>query len=315
MQINSLGYVGLEAEDPEAWLRFAVEVIGAMPARAVPGEGFTVPGMPETAPRSGGRGIAPDGSAFVKIDDRQWRIAVHPGSSGTLRYFGLEVADAGALASAVRELRAGGVDVTAATAPELTERGVAGMAWMRDPDGNRVELFHGAVHDLNFQSAAAAEFVTGSLGMGHVLLLTPDLERAASFYTSVLGFRRSDYMRFGPGMGAEFLRCNPRHHTVGVMQIGDAAGLFHLLVEMTELDHVGRALERAEAAGVTITSSLGRHKNDRMVSFYMRSPSGVDVEVGWDGLLVDEQTWSDRALVEGDTWGHHGLTIDAIQTR
>ena len=46
MNIKSLGYVGIGTNDPRAWLDFAVEVLGMMPARAVPGEGWGEPGQP-----------------------------------------------------------------------------------------------------------------------------------------------------------------------------------------------------------------------------------------------------------------------------
>jgi len=87
----------------------------------------------------------------------------------------------------------------------------------------------------------------------------------------------------------------------------------HVMFEMTEIDHVGRALDRAEAAGIEITSSLGRHSNDGMFSFYMRSPAGFDVEIGCQGRLVDDATWNEREFVEGDTWGHKGLTPESLQ--
>ena len=50
--------------------------------------------------------------------------------------------------------------------------------------------------------------------------------------------------------------------------------------------------------------SLGKHTNDRMVSFYSRSPSGFDVEFGYDGLLVDEARWSVTQITKPSFWGH-----------
>ena len=39
MEIKSLGYIGFGAKDPLEWLKFGTDIIGMMPARAVPGEG------------------------------------------------------------------------------------------------------------------------------------------------------------------------------------------------------------------------------------------------------------------------------------
>jgi 3,4-dihydroxy-9,10-secoandrosta-1,3,5(10)-triene-9,17-dione 4,5-dioxygenase len=82
------------------------------------------------------------------------------------------------------------------------------------------------------------------------------------------------------------------------------------MFELRTIDDVGKVLDRALAAGIQISSSLGRHRNDGMLSFYMQSPSGFDVEIGCDGILVDE-TWTTNEFCEGDVWGHAGL-VDAV---
>jgi len=76
------------------------------------------------------------------------------------------------------------------------------------------------------------------------------------------------------------------------------------MVEVTTLDALGAAFDRATEAGMTITRGLGRHLNDKMVSFYMQSPAGFEVEIGFDGVLVDDATWCDREAAGGEIWGH-----------
>ena len=76
MQINAVAYIGIKATDPGAWLTYCVDVLGMMRARAVPGQGWGAPGQPR--PASAMTGVAPDGSVYLKMDDRQWRVAVHP---------------------------------------------------------------------------------------------------------------------------------------------------------------------------------------------------------------------------------------------
>ena len=46
MEIKSLGYIGFGAKDPQEWLKFGTEIIGMMPARAVPGESWGFPQDP-----------------------------------------------------------------------------------------------------------------------------------------------------------------------------------------------------------------------------------------------------------------------------
>ena len=45
-----------------------------------------------------------------------------------------------------------------------------------------------------------------------------------------------------------------------------------------------RSMERAQAAQVPVTATLGRHTNDRMVSFYVRTPAGFEVEFGFGAI-------------------------------
>lgn len=297
-----LGYLGVAAPDPVAWRDFATEVCGLVPAAGPP------------VGRGGGAG-APDGSVYLKLDDHQWRLAVHPadGAPPGLRYVGFEVASPAGLGSAVATLRARGAEVREGTPAEREARGVAALAVLGDPAGHRIELFAGPVRDGGFRSPTGTEFVTGDLGMGHVVLYVPDAEAALGFYRDVLGFARSDYMRFGPGgQGIHFLRCTRRHHSLALLAVGAPSGLQHLMLETSSLDAVGRCLDRALAREVPITSSLGRHVNDRMVSFYMRGPSGFDLEIGWDGRVLGDD-WVEHEFTGGDEWGHRGLDAEALK--
>lgn len=314
MKIKSLGYIGIAAPDPAQWLAFATGIVGAMPARALPGESWGMPADPANpGPASGGRGIAADGSAYLKLDDWQWRVAVHPAPSRRgIAYLGLEVHDRRALEQAVAELEKAGAPAELARDADAASRAVTALARTRDPAGNVLELFFGPTMDFNFASPQpGTRFVTGDLGFGHVNLFVADMAANFGFYTAVLGFELSDYIRFGGDASVQFLRCNARHHSIALVDVGGVDGLHHVLFELPDVDTVGRTLDRAMRAGSTITSTLGRHRNDNMLSFYMAGPSGFDVEVGCEGLLVDAN-WTAREFCEGDVWGHHGLTAEAI---
>jgi 3,4-dihydroxy-9,10-secoandrosta-1,3,5(10)-triene-9,17-dione 4,5-dioxygenase len=309
VKLHGLGYVGFTTPDPAAWLSFGTEVLGMMPARALPGEpegGHR--GLGIGAP-SAGRGVGPDGSVYLKMDDRQWRIAIHPGERPSVAYAGFELADGSALTAAIAEVEATRTPITMGTAGEAAARGVMGLAWCTDPAGNRIELFHGPVRDRHFVSPTESEFLTGDLGLGHLLMMVPDAEAGLGFYCGVLGFKRSDFISPVPGISLHFLRCTPRHHSIGLAQLGQMNAIHHLMVEMTTIDGVGATLDRAMDAGYTITKTLGRHLNDRMVSFYLKDPLGFDVEVGYDGLLVDDATWCEYEAGGGEPWGHRGLNV------
>lgn len=305
---NGLGYAGVVAPDPVAWRDFATGVCGFTPAEIVPGprpHGIALP-----TPDAGG--LAPDGTCFLKLDRRQWRLAVHPGTTPGLAYLGWELRTLQDFERVVADLIEHKIEVRSGTHAEREARAVDHLAVLNDPFGHRLELFQGAIIDAPFASPTGIEFTTGDLGMGHAVLFVSDVEKALGFYRDVLGFKRSDYMVFGPeNRGIHFLRCTPRHHSLALLQIGPPSGLQHLMFEATTLDGVGRALDRARKAHVRINADLGRHRNDGIVSFYMQGPSGFDIELGWDGVLCGDD-WSERQFAGGDDSGHHGLVAETM---
>ncbi|MEU0486272.1 hypothetical protein ABZ260_44820, partial [Streptosporangium sp. NPDC006013] len=70
--------------------------------------------------------------------------------------------------------------------------------------------------------------------------------------------------------------------------------------------HVGAAepRDRVTAGGYHISSTLGRHTNDKMVSFYVRTPGRWDLEVGCEGMLVDETSYTAEEITADSYWGH-----------
>jgi Glyoxalase/Bleomycin resistance protein/Dioxygenase superfamily len=80
-----------------------------------------------------------------------------------------------------------------------------------------------------------------------------------------------------------------------------------VLMAVPKLDDLGFALDQAYEREV-VTQTLGRHTNDRAVSFYMQTPSGWDIEYGWSGQHVDDEVWAVRQLVGPPSlWGHQKI--------
>lgn len=291
MNLRGIGYIGLNVPNRLEWDKFATDIVGL--------EQATLPAGDADA-------------SYFKADNRTWRIAVRESDTSGVDFIGFEVNDRPSFEAAVRSVEAAGVTPTAATASELAERGVQAMAWFPDPEGVRLEIFWGPIVDGAFRSPLSEQGFITEGGFGHAVLMVQDLPAALDFYTSVLGMRTSDFMNFGPGMAIHFLRCTPRHHSIALSAVGPVSGTHHIALEVATVDQVGTALDRATAAGLKITASLGRHKNDRMLSFYMRSPAGFEVEIGCDPVVIDEDTWITNEFTGGDDWGHHGLTSESL---
>jgi 2,3-dihydroxybiphenyl 1,2-dioxygenase len=249
------------------------------------------------------------------MDDRQWRFALHQGDADGLRYLGWEVASPHAFEAAVAELEAADVAVKVDRGDLAAERGVAAVAQFADPAGFASELFYGQRTDfVPFASPAGVTgFKTERMGLGHVLLMVSDNGPMIDFYTRVLGHRLTDFIQMGDGKSAQFLHCTRRHHSLALFDLIPMQGLHHFMIETQTLDDVGLAYDRALDAGCEIVNHLGRHTNDRMISFYVKTPSGFDVEVGWGAVEVDDDAWVVTEFSgKGDLWGHRGSMMDAI---
>ena len=76
------------------------------------------------------------------------------------------------------------------------------------------------------------------------------------------------------------------------------------MIELNSFDDVGDAYDKALTMPGRVALTLGRHANDRMVSFYVNTPSGFLLEYGWGGRLVDDDTWEVEETPPCSLWGH-----------
>ncbi|HWC81081.1 MAG TPA: VOC family protein [Pseudonocardiaceae bacterium] len=292
MGIRSLGYLRIEATDMDRWREFGLKVLGM-----VEGSGET------------------PGALYLRMDDHPARLVIVPGERDHLQCSGWETANAAELDEMRKRLDQHGVSYKEGTAEETRERRVDELIRFEDPAGSTLEIFHGvALQHRRVVSPYGHTFVTGEQGMGHVVLSTPDDEVALNFYRDVLGFRLRDSMRLppqlvgrpadGPPAWLRFFGCNPRHHSLAFLPLPTPTGIVHLMIEVGETDDVGLCLDRALRRKVPMSATLGRHVNDLMLSFYMKTPGGFDVEFGTEGRQVDDQEWIARESTAVSLWGH-----------
>ncbi|MGX7732142.1 VOC family protein [Rhodococcus sp. 2H158] len=247
--------------------------------------------------------------ARFRFDEREYRLTVEDGPPGAdaLIALGFETRTSADLDALVRRLDENSVPVSE-DVDLARARNVQRLIAFADPDGNPIEVVFGHPHDHTpFVSPRGIDFVTGDLGLGHVFLFASDAQRSAEFYQSMLGFRPSDTIAFGP-TNAVFLHCNPRHHTVALAALpGFEPGIGHVMLELSRLDSVGRALDLAMETPGQVVRALGEHTNDEMTSFYLATPSGFAIEYGWNGRLVDDDSWTVGHYRSASTWGHQVL--------
>ena len=286
--ISQLGYLGIGVKDIKVWEEFATDVLGL-----------------EVSERLA------DGTLYLRQDAYHHRFIVEPTGEDDIKYAGWMAPTLDDLNEVEARLRAAGVDVEEASPEETNYRRVLKMLTFKDPSGMRLEAFYGldVTVDRKFHSPRPIDgFKTGDMGLGHYVVSVDDAEESLRFYRDILGFRISTLgvsrKEAGQPMGMVFFHVNPRHHSMAFnARPNPPRRLGHWMMQMNDLDDVGFTYDLVQQRGIPIRTPLGKHGNDQMTSFYMISPSGFAVEVGWGGIEIDDATWVVKANDAGRMWG------------
>lgn len=295
MALASIGYLRIQASDVPAWMDFATHTLGLM-----------------EAPRDDDAG-----ARFLRMDDHPFRFMIEPGEGDGLLACGLEYRRREEWDTVCGNLREAGFEVAPGDASAAKRRCVSEFATVTDPAGNVLELYYGRLLDYaplvsptGVSAFVTGDETTGDMGFGHAVIPAPDIEASVNFYSDLIGLAISDDLYPPMPEGAPEARVvfmhadNPRQHSLALYNQPSPIGVVHIMVEVSTLDEVGRALDRVKAGGHPLLASLGRHVNDNMCSFYVLAPGGIPVEYGYDGLLVDWDHYTPTVSTEGDLWGH-----------
>lgn len=289
-ELQNLAYVVVAASDLAEWRTFGETIIGA------------------------GVCDASDGALGLRLDGHPWRMLVTRGDDDDLTHAGWDLGSPELLDEYVAQLRARGADVREESAALAEARCVERLFSLADPNGYRHEFFCGRTGVTGDGGALSGVlrgdgFVTGDLGIGHILPVSKDYAEGVRWYQDVLGLRYSDRIRqeIAPGVFADatfFHSATGRHHSLATGQFPSPKRLNHLMLEYRDMNDVGLACDRAKKAGIPIVLELGHHPNDQMFSFYMRTPSGFGIELGHGGLVIDTESWEPKLFDVMSDWGH-----------
>jgi 3,4-dihydroxy-9,10-secoandrosta-1,3,5(10)-triene-9,17-dione 4,5-dioxygenase len=281
-EVIGLGYVIVEASDLNAWKEFAVDLLGLQAVVHTPDR------------------------LVLRLDEKSYRVDIRRGDANTVTVLGWEVKGPRELEELVRSLESHGYSVKPAGSEAAKERKVSGLVEFDDPAGQRLELFWGLQEDRQrFVSPTGARFVTGPGGLGHAFQMVNDEAAHTRLYQEILGLRLSDYIDFDFGVTATFLHANERHHSFAYAAVpGLPPGVQHLMFEVDDLDLVGRAWDKVRDGAAPVVLDFGKHTNDEMLSFYVKTPSGFEVEYGYGGKQIDDATWTPARYDAPSYWGH-----------
>ncbi len=111
---------------------------------------------------------------------------------------------------------------------------------------------------------------------GHVVIAAKDAEQVRRTLIKELNFRVSD--NFGDQV--MFMRCfpNPFHHSFGIAKSEDFDRLHHLNFMVSDINDIGRAMNRMRENKVEIVYGPGRHDISDSIFIYFLDPDGLTAE-------------------------------------
>ncbi len=301
-KVTELGYLGLSISDIEKWKAFACGIVGME---------FVDEGEKN--------------KFYLRMDEWHHRIVLHVDGGDDYAYMGLRVAGPNELSAMAEKLANADIAFQYGTEKEADERRVMGLLKTVDPGGCKVEIFWGPQVDAHkpFHPGRPmfGRFLTGSQGMGHVLVAQPDLEAATRFYET-LGLVGAAEYKFTLPNGQVvrqpvFMHCNDRQHTVAFGLVPAGKRINHVMIEYANLKDLGIAHDLTQARKIDIAKHLGMHTNDGQLSFYPANPSGWAWELGWGG----REALSQQEYYTYDMFGHepgppqYGLAIKSTVKR
>jgi 2,3-dihydroxybiphenyl 1,2-dioxygenase len=286
---SSMGYAVIESERLERWQTFLKDGIGLHLQHA-----------------------DRDCLAF-RMDSHQRRIIVKRGPAEDFAAVGWQLRDQATLDVVLQRLRARGIAIQESTQIEAAERGVARFWRVLGPKRLIIELFVEPLISNEPLDMLSAGFITGEAGMGHLAITTRKAKAMRCFWREIFDARQSDSIverLAGVTLDIEFFRVNPRHHSIAIAQVRGLpidpirTKAQHMNLLTTSVSELTDAFLRCRQLGFEMAHEIGEHPNDREQSFYVLSPSGFEIELGWNALEVDEASWQATTYQGISLWGH-----------
>lgn len=283
IEIRNLSYLVLGVTDLDAWVPFATDVIGLQIGRRT------------------------SDMMTLRMDENAYRIILTRDPANDIRAAGWQLDNGADLEAFVTGLRSRGVQVNHADRQLIAARQVADLYSCEDPNGIQLEFFYGPsiARDPFRSKVLKGNFRTGTFGLGHFVACAKDFDMAVKFYRDAIGMPLSGYMKPEGLFDVAFFHTASRcFHSVAMAHFSNGKRLAHIGIEVDDLGDVGLALDRVTKAGVPITATLGHHPNSDTVSFYVRSPSGFEFEVGTGEIVLEKDNWQVKTYYEFSDWGH-----------
>ena len=228
----------------------------------------------------------------------QFILSLHRGKARGLHHIAYAMHSDDAMRRALSSLKQAGVPIVE-EAHSSDEPGAGYRLRFVDPDGRCIELSAGVAAHSNGQQPK----VVAPSSICHIVVNTPDMERITAFYTSVLGFRISDWS----GQQMAFLRSNTKHHNIA-FNVGPHASVNHVAYLVSGVDELMRGVSNLRRYGLEPVWGPGRHGPGNNIFCYFKDPFGYVAEYTCDiDYINDESRHQARVWPRGpetmDRWG------------
>lgn len=287
-----LGYLVVETQRFEDWRRFGADAVG-----------LHVDTLGANALR-------------FRVDEHACRFLIQRGPAEDIQAVGWQVDNHESFEQVLGRVTTAGVPVTEGTSEEAALRGVERLWRFPGPKGIIQEIFTRPLAAAAPLRMLTSGFVTGDGGLGHIAFTSKKPNQARGYYNTVFDARLSDYIDetiSGVKLKIRFLRVNERHHSVAVVSTQNLPGdpirtkVQHVNIQAATLDDMVQSYQRMKQTGFDLSLGVGQHTNDLELSYYVETPSGFDLEIGWNPITVDESTWEPTTHQGTSIWGHQPI--------
>jgi 2,3-dihydroxy-p-cumate/2,3-dihydroxybenzoate 3,4-dioxygenase len=243
-----------------------------------------------------------DGVAYLRCSDLPQNLVLATGDTPGLARVAFELESRADLDRAFQYLVGEGFAPVWMTPDEAADLRVAAGLRFREPGC-------GLLFEYHVDPATVSEpFEPGHTDiarLGHVVLNVADFDTVNASMTGKLGFVTSDHV---PGK-VGFLRAFPNkyHHSFAILK-GPADGFNHVNFMVSDIDDVGKAINRMKKADVPIVFGPGRHLPSGSIFLYFLDPDGMTAEYSFgmeefaeDGARPPRELDPTPEVL--DTWG------------
>ncbi|MFW2828766.1 VOC family protein [Sphingomonas sp. ID0503] len=239
--------------------------------------------------------------ARLRCSGKTLDLMLRKGPTPGLRRVSFELTDTQQFATARERIAAAGLSVKDVPADEAASIGFEkGLRCAAPGSGLEVELITGLQEEGAFEPTVAK-----IARLGHVVMNVGDFPAVLKFWTETLNFAISDAV---PNRIA-FLRCfpNPLHHSLAVIA-APQDGYNHVNFMVSDIDDVGRGMNRMKKADVPIVFGPGRHEPSGSIFLYFLDPDGMTAEYSFGMEEFGEHDARDPRDLDPtpetlDTWG------------